>query len=225
MLSARRHYRRNPDRAGVVRHLVRTCGFDSKDAEKLVPKYAKGGTSRRALSEADLDVYRRAVKRTVADPVAACVLLLLPRTGLRIAEITRLQHRNVVTEGNRIGFRFVGKGQKERFVPLTRKALAILTRYPGRTGAGTPWLFPNARGTGPIPAARIQSLCRELAAAEPHLVGLTPHVLRHTYASMGLQRCQDMIALRDSLGHGKANSKKLPAVTLTYLHPDILDPY
>lgn len=217
--------RSNPDRAGVVRHLVTTCGFDPRDAEKMLPKSAKGDTSRRALSEADLDVYRRAVKRVVADPVAQTVMLLLPRTGLRIAEVTRLRHENVVTEGNRIGFRFVGKGQKERFVPLTRKALSILTRYPGRIGTGTGWLFPNARGTGPIPAARIQSLCRELAASEPQLARLTPHVLRHTYASMGLQRCQDLIALRDSLGHGKANSKRLPAVMLTYLHPDILDPY
>jgi integrase len=225
MPAVRLHYRRNPDRAGVVRHLVSACGFDARDAEKLVPRYAKGDTARRALSEADLDVYNRAVKRTVRDPVAMTVLLLLPRTGLRIAEITRLRHENVVTEGNRIGFRFVGKGAKERFVPLTRKALAILTRYPGRPGAGHGWLFPNARGTGPIPAARIQSLCRDLVVAEPRLAGLTPHVLRHTYASMGLQRCQDMIALRDALGHGKANSKRLPAVTLTYLHPDVLDPY
>jgi integrase/recombinase XerC len=212
--------RRNPDRAGVVRHLTHTCGLDPREAERLIPKAAKGDTSRRALSDAQLAVYQRAVKREVDDPALRAVLLLLPRTGLRIAEITRLRRENIVVVQNRVGLRFNGKGAKERFVPLSKKAMAIMARYTGRRNG---YLFLNARGTGPIPAARVQETCRHLAGVEPALRGLTPHVLRHTYASQGLARCSDMLALRDALGHGNARSRKLPAVTLTYLHPDVLD--
>lgn len=198
--------------------------MDRAEAERLIPKSA--GTQRDArvsLSPGQLDTYERAVKRLVDDPAMRALMLLLPRTGLRIAEMTKLRAKNVITVPGGVALKFRGKGDKERTVRLTRKAATILQsglRGLHRTAAD--YLFPNLRGTGPISSKRVQDVCRTITEVEPTLRGLTPHVLRHTYATMALLNCRDLKRLGDDLGHGKPTKRKVAAVTLVYLHPDAL---
>ena len=216
------------DRDSAIEHLVCECGLSHKEAEKLIPKSATGETSRIALNPDQLDVFSRAAKRIIRDPSLRALLLLLPLTGLRVAAMCSLTWGNLVIGGEkhggaqsdpedagRTGVRFVGKGQKERFVPMTRKAMKTLIRETERAqakGRYRVYLFPNKSGTKPIAPARVRSACQRIVAAEPSLQGLTPHVLRHTYASMAFLRCQDVKELQQNLGH---NSRK---TTLVYLH-------
>lgn len=211
----------NGSRADVIRHLTCTCGMPEAEAEKLIPKGA--GTTRDArvaLSPEQLRDFERAVRREIIDEPMKALLLLTPRTGLRVAEITGLTTCDVVIEGGRIGLRFFGKGQKERFVPLTRAAQRILQQYMAvaRRQAGV-FLFPNTRGTNRISSAAVQKACHTLVEREPTLRGLTPHVLRHTYATEALRNCADLMRTAKNLGHGRENARKVPTVTLVYLHP------
>lgn len=212
--------RRNGSREAVIRQLC-ACGTDPKDAEKMVPVPKPGTVDRRvSLSPEQADVFVRAVKREIADPsVRACLLLML-YTGLRISEATHLMRDNLRLEGGRPVIVVIGKGRKPRTVPVSRRALGVLTAFvPVRKDKGTGYLFPNTRGTGPVPAARVQAACRLLAEREPALRGMTPHVLRHTHMTLALQNCHDIKSIVAAAGHGNGKGRKLPLVTLTYLHP------
>jgi integrase/recombinase XerC len=217
-----RAVRMNGRRADIVEHLCTTCKMPKEEAERLVPKGTEMPTeSRTALTPEQLDVYNAAVRRETPDPAIRTILLLLPLCGLRVSEICGLRKGHVVKEDGKIGLRFKGKGQKERFVPLTRGARKLLAEYfyEKRTRTAGSFLFPNFYGTGPISPKWIQEECRYLQEVEPSLEGLTPHVLRHTYASLALWACANMRELQANLGHGTVRSKgKLPKVMLTYLH-------
>lgn len=213
-------------RKRVLEHLVCDCGFDEEEIDKLLPKQFKV-SPRSAMSPSQRRVFEQVVRRRVTDAPTRALLLLLPRTGLRISEICSIKARNLVEREDRLGFMVLGKGQKWRFVPLTRSAREILDRYctsmlendPDR--AESVWLFPNLRGSNAISPEAVQNVCRYLTKCEPALVGLTPHVLRHQYATEAIASCEDPIALREALGHtSRAKTPKLPPVTLSYIHPE-----
>jgi integrase len=191
-----------------------------EEAEKLIPKRAVGTRDKRvALSPEQLSLYERAVKRTIRDPALKALMLFLPRTGLRIAEACSLKKTNIKRRpSGRYFLDFKGKGDKRREVPAGRKVMAILS---GVSRSGSPYVFPNTQG-GRMAPARVQAACRSLWEAEPRIAGVTPHVLRHTYATQRLLHCEDVKRIQEHMGHGKIGSKKIPVVMLTYLHPKVL---
>ena len=211
--------RRNPvdlqeRRAQVIQHLCGKCGLSEREARSLVGN-AKGQASLRpALSEEGLDVYQAAVKREIKSPVLRALLLLLPLTGLRIQEAVSLTWEHVVHDG-RPALLVIGKGSKPRRVALTDRAFDLLQRYreeyrPEKDSEL--WMFPVRGGPNHVDAGRAQRALRFLQRKDPRLAEVTPHVLRHTYASLALARCQDLRKLRENLGH---DSKK---TTLLYYH-------
>jgi hypothetical protein len=206
----------------VVRHLTTRCGVPIEVAERLVPnREGVEDSPRTALTPDALDTYRRLVEREYADaPSLRAVLLLLPVTGLRVAEICNLTKDNVRREGDKISWKFHGKGDKERTVPLWKKARRVYEPYIRSRRPGY-FLFPNQSDTGPIAPAKVQEACRHLASLDPSLKHLTPHVLRHTFATMALLNCHDIKRTQEILGHGKKNTVKIPVVMLRYLHPDV----
>jgi site-specific recombinase XerC len=214
--------RTNGQPQDVVRHLVTKCGVHVDVAERLVPnREGVEDSPRTALTPDALDRYRSLVHREYADePVLRTVLLLLPLTGLRIAEICGLTTSNVHREGDKISWTFLGKGSKERTVPLWRKARRVFEPYMSEVKPGY-FVFPNKTATGTITPATVQEACRHLASLDPALKHLTPHVLRHTFATMALLNCHDIKRTQEILGHGKKNTVKIPVVMLRYLHPDV----
>ena len=213
--------KRNPtdlaDRADKVRHhLVHTCGMSESQARAAVGKGKGEGSDRPALSPAGLEVYGRAVKRIIRSATIEAILLLLPRTGLRINEIVTLTHEQIERRPSGAAvFRVMGKGSKVREVPVSRKAMGILDRYLAKN-AGMPrgpgdWVFPAKTGSH-ISASKVQGAVRALRRVEPDLALLTPHVLRHTFATESMRQCADLKTLRNVLGH---NSKR---TSLLYYH-------
>jgi integrase/recombinase XerD len=129
--------------------------------------------------------------------------------GLRISEARTLEVSAV--DSASLTLRIIGKGNKERRVPLPQPVLDSL-RQVWRIHRNRRWLFPNRAGTGPL---TYEVLARTLAAAA-RVAGIrrrvTPHVLRHSYATRLLERGVDLRTIQILLGHQSITA------TLIYTH-------
>ena len=133
----------------------------------------------------------------------ACIVELLYSTGLRISELSGLKLKNL--DGSQQILRVLGKGGKERMVPVGEPATAALQNYLDvrrnfvPNNENTDWLFPSRGASGHLTRRRIAQILKELAISaniEPSKV--SPHVLRHAFASHLLANGAD---LRLSLIH------------------------
>lgn len=196
----------------AVKHYLLSQGYDEDEIKALLPK-ARGRPSghREALSPVQLATYYLAVEESCEDPVRT-ILLLLPRTGLRISEICNLRAENLVRRGGVSGLLFRGKRDEERFVPLNKTAQRALSEHlSGEAPEG--WLFEGYLG-GPITPAAVRKVTRTLREDYPDLGELSPHVLRHTCFTMALRKGADLRTIQALAGH------KNITTTARYLHPD-----
>jgi integrase/recombinase XerC len=128
------------------------------------------------------------------------VLELLYASGLRVAELTALDLDDVDAAERTV--RVLGKGRKERIVPFGGKAAARLEAYLARRGTARGPLFPNARGR----RLGIRTMHRIVRAAARR-AGLTrrvsPHTLRHSFATHLLDAGADLRVIQELLGHAR----------------------
>ena len=172
-----------------LRRLPRT--LSPGEAERLID--AAAGTTPRALRDAAL-------------------VELLYGAGLRVSEAVGLV-RNAVDLDQRL-VRCIGKGDKERIVPIGRQAADALRRYlaRGRPHLDTrhrPELFLNARG-GPLTRAGAFLIVRRLAekaGLDPARVH--PHLLRHSFATHLLEGGADLRSVQEMLGHADLATTEL----------------
>src|SRR5215469_11201534 len=146
-----------------------------------------------------------------------CLIELLYATGLRISELLTLP-----LAAARRDPRFLlisGKGGRERVVPLSAPGRAALVRYLGcrehflPEGRPSRWLFPSRGRAGHLTRQRAGQLLKELAAKaglDPEK--LSPHVLRHAFASHLLDHGADLRSVQQMLGHADI------ATTQIYTH-------
>lgn len=204
-----------PYRAAVKHLLMAEHGYTDEEVKSLLPK-AKGRPTafRHALSPELLAVYHEAVDE-LPDP-SRTILTLLPKTGMRIGEVCGLADENLQTVQGVRSLVFRGKRDKERIVPLSRSAEKTLDDYFSRTSRASEWLFPNPMGA-PISQHAVRKYTRGIAARIPDLDGLSPHILRHTFATMAVRRGMDLKTLQALLGHESIET------TSRYLHPEVRD--
>ncbi len=137
---------------------------------------------------------------------------LLYGAGLRVSEAVGLHRTGVDLDGRLV--RTIGKGGKERIVPVGRAAVDALRRYlsRGRPFLDTrhrPELFLNARG-GPLTRAGAFLILRRLAGKaglEPERVH--PHLLRHSFATHLLEGGADLRSVQEMLGHADLSTTEL----------------
>jgi site-specific recombinase XerD len=141
-------------------------------------------------------------------------LLVAAQTGLRLSEMTGLT-RDDVTLGTGAHVRVIGKGRKERCVPLAKPTVATLKTWLRESPRGDGQiLFPNARGTRLSPDGVHYLLVRHATAAAkvcPSLKGkrVTVHVLRHTMALDLLQGGVDLAVIALWLGHESVETTQI----------------
>jgi integrase/recombinase XerD len=149
----------------------------------------------------------------VATPVGVrdrAVLEVLYATGLRASELTGLTVEGVDMQLGVVR----GKGRKERLVPLGREARRWVKRYVSDArdafarGRSSPLLFLSARG-GRLSPTGLWGLVRRHAVAAGVEKVLTPHVLRHSFASHLLEHGADLRALQAMLGHADISSTQI----------------
>lgn len=146
-----------------------------------------------------------------ADLRLLTLLELLYGSGLRATELVSLPRASVT--GGRPLLAITGKGGKQRLAPISGRARDALARWIEVIGPDARWLFPSRNGH--ISRIRLFQLVREFAASagiDPARV--SPHVLRHAFATHLLEGGADLRTLQTFLGHADI------ATTQIYTHVD-----
>jgi integrase/recombinase XerD len=144
----------------------------------------------------------------------ACLIELIYASGLRVSEVLSLPKSAARTKEPLLTVR--GKGGKERLAPLSRPARRAMAAYrtlldeasPG--AAATRWLFPADSASGHMTRqafARDLKLIASAAGLSPARV--SPHVLRHAFASHLLQNGADLRVVQDLLGHADISTTQI----------------
>lgn len=150
------------------------------------------------------------------DPAALRLLAmveLLYGTGLRISELVSLPVSVARTKDRFVLVR--GKGGRERMVPLSRTVNAALDRWmPARKLLGAladgNWLFPAHSGSGHVARQVVARELKGLAArAGISAAAVSPHVMRHAFASHLLQNGADLRAVQQLLGHADISTTQI----------------
>jgi len=145
-----------------------------------------------------------------------CLLELLYATGMRVTELVSLPYS--VLNGDERMFTIKGKGGRERLVPLNSSARTALIDYLGSLEGETApsakrqpkWLFPSKSKEGHLTRQRFGQELKELAVkAGLRADKISPHVLRHAFASHLLERGADLRAVQQLLGHADISTTEI----------------
>ena len=168
------------------------------------------GVASQRRDNAQSDERRRALR-------LHALMEILYATGMRVSELVSLP-RNVLAGDARV-LTIKGKGGRERLVPLNAAAIGALNRYVSFMAAAdatksaslaTPWLFPSKSVEGHLTRQRFAQELKQLAeqaGLDPERV--SPHVLRHAFASHLLDRGADLRAVQQLLGHADISTTEI----------------
>jgi integrase/recombinase XerD len=211
-------------RLSAMRHLFRFLlneRIRSEDPAAILsgPKRGRGLPKVLSIPDVDRMLTRAKELAQAADASSSrqlralrlyCLLEVLYATGLRVSELVSLPRSAARTDGRMIVVR--GKGNKERLVPLNDASRQAMSDYlaateaaksgKGRNATPSKWLFPSFGESGHLTRQHFARDLKELASASglsPRLV--SPHVLRHAFASHLLHNGADLRIVQTLLGH------------------------
>jgi integrase/recombinase XerC len=215
-------HKRGLSRASAARKLaaartflryLRREGMIDGDAGALVPTPKRDVRMPVHLSEQEMT---RFVTAPVDDPLGRrdrAILELFYASGLRLGELAGLDVDDVNLSAQMV--RTLGKGGKQRIVPFNTstasairaylKDRALLIRVWSRARTKADPLFVNYRGAR-LTARSIDRMVRRYAAASGVRLGVSPHALRHSFATHLLQRGADLRAIQELLGHARLST-------------------
>lgn len=131
------------------------------------------------------------------------ILELLYATGLRVSELAGLDLDAIDRDACTV--RVLGKGRKERIVPYGAPAARALDAYLGSRAAVSGPVFTNARG-GRLGVRSIRALVGRAAGAAGVTRRVSPHTLRHSFATHLLDRGADLRVIQELLGHSRLST-------------------
>jgi integrase/recombinase XerD len=192
-------------------------GLRADDPSAALPRPGAARSLPKILGHEDVDRLfaaieaRLAVVRSPGNLRLSALFELLYGSGLRATELVSLP-RNAM-RGDQPFLILKGKGGRERLVPLSDRARTAAADYAATLPAGGLWLFPS--GKKHLSRVRLYQIVRELAGeAGIAPERISPHVLRHAFATHMLEGGADLRALQTMLGHADI------ATTQIYTHVD-----
>lgn len=208
-LSALRQFHRYLFAEGIRRDDP-TATLDSPRQGRPLPKVLSEEETEELLAAARAGNGPEAARRTA-------LLEILYATGLRVSELVGLKLSSLSRDRRFLTVR--GKGGKERLVPLGDPARAALSHYlrrraeftgDERKAAANPWLFPSRSGSGHLTRHRFGQILKALAfdaGLDP--AGVSPHVLRHAFATHLLDHGADLRSVQQMLGHADISTTQI----------------
>jgi site-specific recombinase XerD len=152
--------------------------------------------------------------------VLRMLLRIIYAAGLRLREALSLTPDRI--DSRQMVLRVLGKGQKERLVPLSPLLLQELRAY-WRDVRPRRWLFPGKTGARPLNAATVQRACQR-ACRQAGLPRITPHTLRHCYATHLLEAGTDTRTIQALLGHYRVGTTALYTHVTTAALQQVVSP-
>jgi integrase/recombinase XerD len=161
------------------------------------------------------------VDRLLAQPDVAtprglrdkALIELLYASGMRVSELVGLKPGDLNLEEGYLTC--TGKGEKQRIVPIGQAAAEWVQRYmrEGRPHLlhrrSSPWLFVNARDGGPLSRVGFWKVLKEYGIRASISRDISPHVLRHSFATHLLERGADLRAIQVMLGHADLSTTQI----------------
>lgn len=138
------------------------------------------------------------------------LLMTLYATGLRLSELLNLLVQDIDSQRMLIRVR-QGKGKKDRYVPLSETLLKQLRRY-WKDHRPSSWLFPSTDAGRPLEGSSVQKVCAQAAVKAGLSKRVSPHILRHSFATHLLEAGTDLKTTQGLLGHSTLST------TSVYLH-------
>ncbi len=192
--------------------------IDAPKKNQALPKIMSEDTVSKLLTqaeaEADLKVWAQEDMNGYFNAVRLHALLeLLYATGMRVTELVGLPEKTIRSNQRFLLVR--GKGAKERMVPLSVKAQNVLQVYVNLRDRvpewqNSPWLFPARSENGFLARQVFARDLKSLAArAGISAAAVSPHVLRHAFASHLLQNGADLRAVQQLLGHSDISTTQI----------------
>jgi integrase/recombinase XerD len=129
--------------------------------------------------------------------------------GPRVSELVGLQVADINSQ--RMALHIRGKGHKDRLVPISPRLLEVVRAY-WRACRPKTWLFPGVDAGKPLTDSAVRNLCDRTAARAGLSAHVTPHMLRHSFATHLLEAGVDLLAVQALLGHSDFKT------TANYLH-------
>ena len=191
-------------REGIVTHSPAATVVTPKKEQRL-PRVLSADDATRLMENPDTTRPRSARDQAILE--------VLYSAGVRVAELVGLNVEDVDLEAG--AATVMGKGRKERVVLLGEKAVSALRAY---LASPPPWagrepapLFRNSRG-GRLTTRSVERIVAEQCRALPNFPTMTPHTLRHSFATHLLDGGADLRAIQEMLGHASL------ATTQRYTH-------
>jgi integrase/recombinase XerD len=215
-------YRRNLDSRSVARHLVTirhffrfslTEGFVNEDPAANIesPKFRQSLPEFLSVEEVDRLLRQPDPNDTVGLRDKAMIELMYS-TGLRVSELCGLRVADLQMDPGCL--RCIGKGNKERLVPVGQKALAAVQAYlrePRKElsrGIASPYLFLNQKGHK-LNRIAFWKILGDYGRKAGLRKALTPHMLRHSFATHLLDRGADLRSVQMMLGHSDISTTQI----------------
>jgi integrase/recombinase XerD len=201
---------RNFFRFGLVQELITTdpsLNLESPKIRRSLPGYLRLEELERLLAQPD--------DKTPIGLRDHAMLEVLYSTGLRVSELVHLRVMDLDRSAGCV--RCIGKGDKERIVPIGKKALALVERYLKEARAklvgkgkqiSANTLFINRRG-GSLSRVGVWKILSAYGRRAGLRVGLTPHMLRHSFATHLLERGADLRSVQLMLGHSDISTTQI----------------
>ncbi len=187
-----------------------TATVDAPKKARPLPKTMAVDDVSRML---DLAEQEAAPSGALAERRLLALVETLYATGLRVSELVSLPMTAARSDRDHIMLK--GKGGKERIVPLSGKARTALSaflalRNKDPKSAASPWLFPSTSESGHLPRQVFARDLKGLAArAGISSKLISPHVLRHAFASHLLQNGADLRVVQELLGHSDISTTQI----------------
>jgi integrase/recombinase XerD len=201
---------RNFFRFAQIQELIGTdpsLNLESPKIRRSLPGYLRLEEVERLLIQPDA--------KTALGLRDRAMLEVLYSTGLRVSELVSLRVGDLDSKGGCV--RCIGKGDKERIVPVGRKALAMVEKYLQEArpemlrhakAIGSTALFVNSRGRS-LSRVGVWKILSAYGRRAGLRVALTPHMLRHSFATHLLERGADLRSVQLMLGHADISTTQI----------------